>query len=122
MWYISTNQSIVKTLFLNFSILTLGDTSLDAILQYLLQGVIESTDCCGVQHLYQVRHLALGRVVGDGVVPRVRHTLPVDTEHASGQSIQLAWASLNVILCVVLSQTECRGKAVFTELHISYPK
>lgn len=55
-----------------------------------------------MQHLYQVGHLALQRIVGDGVVPGVRHALPVDAEHAGGQSVQLARACLDVILCVVL--------------------
>lgn len=93
------------------SILTLGDSSLDAILQYLLQGVIQSTDGCGVQHLYQVGHLSLGRVIGDGVVPGVGHTLPVDAEHACGLSVQLARACLDVILCVVLSPATCTCRA-----------
>lgn len=93
------------------SILTLGYTGVDAILQHLLQGVVVSADRCGVQHLHKVGHLALGQVVGDGVVPGVGHTLPVDAEHAGGQSIQLARASLDVILCVVLSPTKCTCEA-----------
>lgn len=80
---------------------------MDAVLQHLLQGVVVSADGCGVQHLDEVGHLAFGQVVGDGVVPGVRHTLPVDAEHAGGQSVQLAWARLDVILCVVLSRTTC---------------
>lgn len=106
-------------IFLHSSILTLGDTSLDAILQHLLQGVIVSADCCGVQHFYQVGHFALGQIVGDGVVPRVRHTFAVDTEHASGQSIQLAWAGLDVILCVVLRQTKYRRSGLYRTSHLT---
>lgn len=68
--------------------------------------MVVSTDGCGVQHLYQVGHLALRWVVGDCVVPGVGHTLPVDAEHASGQSVQLARACLDVVLCVVLKLTQ----------------
>lgn len=89
------------------SILTLRDTSLDAILQHLLQGVVESADGCSVQHLYKVGHLALGQIVGDGVVPGVGHALPVDAEHAGRQCVQLARARLDVVLCVVLSPSKC---------------
>lgn len=96
-----SSQNITPTLQTN--ILTLGDSSLDAIHQHLLQGVVVSADGCGVQHLYKIGHLALGQVVGDGVVPGVWHTLPVNAEHAGGQSVQLARACLDVILCVVLS-------------------
>lgn len=64
--------------------------------------MVESTDGRGVKHLHEVGHLALGQVVGDGVVPGVGHALPVDAEHAGGQSVQLAWACLYVILSVVL--------------------
>lgn len=73
--------------------------------------MVESADGSGVQHLYKIGHLALGQVVGDGVVPGVGHTLPVDAEHAGGQSVQLAWACLDVILCVVLSPTKCTCEA-----------
>lgn len=84
------------------SALTLCDASLDAVLQHLLQGMVVSADGCGLQRLYQVGHLALGQVVGDGVVPGVGHALPVNAEHASGQSVQLPWACLDIVLRVVL--------------------
>lgn len=75
---------------------------MDLILQHLLQWVILSTDGCGLQRFYQVGHLPFGRVVGDGVIPRVRDALLVDAEHAGGQSVELAWTCLDVILRVVL--------------------
>ncbi len=76
-----------------------------------------SADGCGMQHLYEVGHLALGQVIGDGVVPGVGNTLPVNAEHAGGQSIQLAWTGLDVIFCVVLSPTKCTCEAAFI-IHI----
>lgn len=82
---------------------------MDAVLQHLLHGVVLSTDGRGLQRLHQVGHLALGRVVGDGVVPGVGHTLSVDAEHAGGQSVQLARACLYVVLCVVLSRVKCEA-------------
>lgn len=91
---------------------------MDAVLQHLLQGVVVSTDGCGVQHFYEVGHLALGRVVEDSVVPGVGHTLPVDAEHAGGQSVQLAWACLDVIFCVVLSSTCETHLSKFTRNHV----
>lgn len=89
--------------------LTLCDTGLDAVLQHLLQRVVESADGGGVQHLHQEGHLAPGWVVGDGVVPRVGHALLVDAEHAGGLSVQLARSSLDVILRVVLTTTTAPG-------------
>lgn len=65
--------------------------------------MVEGTDGRGVKHLYEVGHLALGQVIGDGVVPGVGHALLVDAEHAGGQSVQLARTCLDVILSVVLS-------------------
>lgn len=67
--------------------------------------MVESADGSGVQHLHQEGHLASEGVVGDGVVPRVRHTLLVDAEHPGGLSVQLAWSGLDVILRVVLITT-----------------
>lgn len=92
--------------------LTLWDTGLDAVLQDLLQRVVESADGSGVQHFHQEGHLAPGWVVGNSVVPRVRHTLLVDAEHAGGLSVQLAWSSLDVILCVVLTATRALSQVM----------
>lgn len=67
--------------------------------------MVESADGSGVQHLHQEGHLAPGWVVGNGVVPGVRHALPVDAEHAGGQSVQLARSSLDVVFRIVLRAT-----------------
>lgn len=62
------------------------------------------TDSSSMQRFYQVWHLSLGHVVGDGVVPRVGHTLSVDAEHSSGQGVKLTRTSLDVVLSVVLQK------------------
>lgn len=86
--------------------LAFEDASLDAILQHLLQGVVDSTDGRRTQHLNKVGHLPLGQVVGEGVVPGVRYALPIDAEHAGGKGVQLTGPRLDVVLRVVLGPTE----------------
>ncbi|PWA21192.1 hypothetical protein CCH79_00009429 [Gambusia affinis] len=46
------------------------------------KGVVESTDGRGMEHFYQEGHLSFSVIIGDGVVPGVRHTFLVDGEHA----------------------------------------
>lgn len=85
--------------------LTFEDAGLDAILQHLLQGVVDSTDGRCTQRLHKIGHLPLGQIVGNGVVPGVRHALPVDAEHAGGKGVQVTRPRLDVVLRVVLGPT-----------------
>lgn len=78
--------------------------------------MVDGADGGGVQHLHQEGHLAPGWVIGDGVVPRVRHALLVDAEHAGGLSVQLARSSLDVVLGVVLTTTTALNQSVFPKV------